>query len=145
MLADGRYEEAAKYLQLAVKFDPDNMLAQINYGITLVKLGRWNEAIAQLAPVARTAPNRIVARTYFARALAGRRDFDQAIAQLQQILQIKPDCGPAQAALQEIESEKAAAARSISLKQLILPISADLPLLDQSHGSPRARWLKKFS
>ena len=31
------------------RFDPDNIAAQINCGIILVKLGRWNEAIAQLA------------------------------------------------------------------------------------------------
>jgi predicted Zn-dependent protease len=106
MLMTGQNEDGAKYLQLAVKFDSDNMAAQINYGMVLVKLGRWNEAIAQLAPVARAAPQRIVARTYFARALAGRGNFAQAIAQLQQILQIKPDYAPAREALQEIESEK---------------------------------------
>jgi hypothetical protein len=52
MLIDGRLEDAANYFQRAVKFDPDNLAAEINYGMTLVKLGRWNEAIAQLAPVA---------------------------------------------------------------------------------------------
>ena len=53
MLASGKKDEAAKYFQLAVKFDSENLEAKINYGMTLVDLGRWNEAIAHLAPVAR--------------------------------------------------------------------------------------------
>ena len=106
ILASGDNEEAAKYFQLAVKSDSENLEAQINYGMTLVKLERWKEAIEHLAPVARLLPRRYLARTYFARALAARGDYEQAIDQLKQVLKLKPDHAIAQELLQEIESEQ---------------------------------------
>ncbi len=106
MLANGEEAEAAKYFQLAVKFDPDNFGAQIDYGTTLVKLRRWDEGIAQLAPIARLLPRRYLARTYLARALAARGDYEQAISQLEQILELKPNHRIAQELLREIELEQ---------------------------------------
>jgi predicted Zn-dependent protease len=61
-------EEAAKYFQLAVKSDSENLEAKINYGMTLVNLARWDEAIEQLTPVAQLLPRRYLARAYLARA-----------------------------------------------------------------------------
>ena len=106
MRANREDVEAAKYFQLAVKFDPEYFEAQINYGMTLVDLRRWDEAIAHLAPVARLFPRRYLARAYLARALAVRGDFEQAIDQLRQILKLKPDHAIAQELLHEIESEQ---------------------------------------
>lgn len=44
MLAQGKFEQALKYIELAVKHDPNNRFS-VNYPLTLLKLGFYNEAI----------------------------------------------------------------------------------------------------
>ena len=87
----GRFDEASDYFEKAQRLDPENALAQKNFGIALAGRGRLDEAIAHFQKVLEINPADLEVRNRLGNALAGRGRFDEAIAQFHKVLELRSD------------------------------------------------------
>ena len=89
--AMGRYEEATKVLEQAVRGLPDSYEIRNNYGKALQNLGKLDEAIEQYQIALKIEPTADFARYNLSVALAAKGNFDAAIEQCRIVLAARPN------------------------------------------------------
>jgi protein O-mannosyl-transferase len=87
----GRFDEAVRQYDEALRIEPDLALAHNNLGSALNSLGRFDDAIPHFAKTLALEPRNASAYSNLGNALAGRGEFNAAIAQYRTALEITPD------------------------------------------------------
>jgi tetratricopeptide (TPR) repeat protein len=98
----GRYEEAERDFQTALRLDPNLVVAHCNSGILYLHLDEPEKALGYLTRALELNPEFTYASCFHAACLAELGKMDQAIHQLRQILAQYPGCEPANEFLQAI-------------------------------------------
>jgi len=87
----GRFKEAIREFERAVRIAPDNPLLRYNYGLTLVALGRPAEALEQYEAALRLRPDFADAHGNLANLLSTIGKPQEAVEHYEQALQAKPN------------------------------------------------------
>ena len=95
----GRYPEAIREWEKALKIDPENPKAQNNLGIALVKSGKVPDGIAHLERAVQLKPEYAEAHSNLGKALSLAGRPDEAMAHWQTAVELYPDFADAHASL----------------------------------------------
>ena len=95
----GRYAEAIKVWEQALKIDPENPKAQNNLGIALVRTGQLPEAIAHLERAVELKPEYAEAHANLGEALSMAARTEEAMAHWRRAVELNPDLAGAHASL----------------------------------------------
>lgn len=87
----GRYREAAAEFEKALRAEPDNVAALVNYGVALVRLKRYPEAAESFARALRAEPENQNALYNLAVLLSMEKKHLPAIERLRRLLEIRPE------------------------------------------------------
>lgn len=87
----GRFDEAIKHFQDALKVYPDYADAHLNLGVALARLGRMEEAITSFQKALKINPDYIKAHGNLANALKRQGRIEEAIAHYRRALEINSD------------------------------------------------------
>jgi hypothetical protein len=90
LIIQGRYEEALKVQDTAIRLEPRNPDAHSYRGTALLQLGRINEALVSYDQVIKLAPNAAVAHYNRANALQRLRQYEKALISIERALRIQP-------------------------------------------------------
>ncbi len=99
----GQLDDAIGQFQKAVEINPEAE-ARFDLGNALLQKGRLNEATDQFLKALETNPNSFQTHYTLGVALAQKGQLAEAITQFREVLRLKPDFGPAQDALEKVES-----------------------------------------
>jgi Tfp pilus assembly protein PilF len=86
----GRYDEAKKYLEKAVRAAPDYPATYFLLADVLLKERKPNEAVPYFRKALEADPGDVDARIGFGQALVSLGQFEEALAQLQEAVRIAP-------------------------------------------------------
>lgn len=87
----GRFEEALRAFEEAVRADPGNPVAHYNVGALKLQIGETDEAIAEFQEAVRLDPEYLKARQNLGTVLSRVGRHEEALEQLQQALEIDPE------------------------------------------------------
>lgn len=99
LAAVGRYEDAIRLYESALKDDPSSPVARNNYALSLLAVGRLDEAHAILTRLTAERPEYARGRISLARVLKARGDAAGARTELEQAVRTSPQSVEAHAAL----------------------------------------------
>lgn len=106
LYAAGRVEEAARYLQEAVRREPENPATQFNLGLIAARKGEWEAAARYFTEAGRISPPLMPAHFEASRALAKLGRKDEAIAALERALAQRSDYAEAHVSLGALLAEE---------------------------------------
>ena len=90
-----QYEEAIRFLTVAVALRPDSAGVRLNLGNTLARAGRLDEAIVAYRQAIGLKPDYSMAHLQLGLVLAEKGHLDEAVAACRRASQLKPDYGDA--------------------------------------------------
>jgi serine/threonine protein kinase len=86
-----QYEEAIRFLTVAVALRPESAGAHLNLGAVFFETGRFDEALEAFRKATERKPDYAMAHNNLGLALAQKGDLDKAVAALRQAIELKPD------------------------------------------------------
>ncbi len=95
LVANRKYEEAIRFLELALECQPDSPETHYNLAVAFVKSNRTVEAINHYRRAIALRPTYSNARFNLGNALARAEQFEEAAAEYQQVISLKPNFAPA--------------------------------------------------
>jgi len=142
-LQDGqrpRYDEAIRFLTVAVALRPESAGARLNLGTAFLDQGRFDEAIAAFRKTIELKPDYAMAHNNLGIALARKGRLDEAAAALQQAIQLKPDFATAHRNLGLALQQQGEFARALAAFQR----GHDLGSRHPDWPYPSAKWVREF-
>ena len=86
-----QYDEAISNLAKAIKLDPNNVSAHVNFGLTCLREGKYDKAIEAYEQAIKLRPNDALLHLNLGNAYASKEEYDQAIVAYKQSIKLKPD------------------------------------------------------
>jgi Flp pilus assembly protein TadD len=132
LLERGQATEAGAKFQQALRLNPDDLLAQYDYGVALLLEDRLDEAIEHFHIVLAAKPDDPDANYYAGRAFLAKNQPAEAVTYLQEAVKAKPDDSHAHNALAVALAGIKEFPTALSELRAARRLAPDNPLFDQN-------------